>query len=65
MRAAFTRGVARGEIAPGIDTELALDMLTAPYYFRALFGHARMTPKMSAKIVDLVLSAAGRDRAGS
>ena len=57
MRAALTRGEARGEIAAGLDIELVLDLLTAPYYFRALFGHARITAKMNEKIVDYVLRA--------
>lgn len=58
MRAAVARGAARGQIAPGLDLELLLDMLTAPYYFRALFGHARITAGMNDRVVDLVLQAA-------
>jgi AcrR family transcriptional regulator len=58
MRAAFARAVARGEMAAGLDTELVLDMLTGPYYFRSLFGHAPITAAMNKKIVDYVLRAA-------
>lgn len=58
MRAALARGEARGQIAPGLDLELLLDALTAPYYFRALFGHAPITAGMNEKIVDLLLQAA-------
>jgi AcrR family transcriptional regulator len=34
IRAAFDRGVARGESGRGFDIELLIDMLTAPFYFR-------------------------------
>jgi AcrR family transcriptional regulator len=60
MRAAFARGEARGEIQPDLDIELLLDMLTGPYYFRALFGHARISPRMNERIVDYVLRAAAK-----
>jgi AcrR family transcriptional regulator len=57
MRTALARGEARGEVAAGLDIELVLDLLTAPYYFRALFGHAPITARMNEKIVDYVLRA--------
>jgi AcrR family transcriptional regulator len=58
MRAALQRGQARGEIAAAADIELLMDLLTAPYYFRALFGHAEITARMNRRIVDYVLRAA-------
>jgi AcrR family transcriptional regulator len=58
MRAALKRGQVRGEIAGDLDGELLLDMLTAPYYFRVLFRHGRITSRMNAKIVDYALRAA-------
>lgn len=58
MRAALARGEARGEIARGLDIELLLDMLTAPFYFRTLFRHARITASMSSEVVDYTLRAA-------
>jgi hypothetical protein len=58
MRQALARGKERGEVAADLDIDLTLDMLTAPYYFRALFGHARITHGMSEQIVDYVLRAA-------
>jgi AcrR family transcriptional regulator len=60
MRAAFRRGQVRGEISGALDIAVLLDMLTAPYYFRALFGHGRIGAGMSRKIVDYVLRAARR-----
>jgi len=58
MRAALARGVQRAEIAAGLDHELLLDMLTAPYYFRTLFGHGRISARMDDRIVDYALRAA-------
>jgi AcrR family transcriptional regulator len=59
MLAALKRGHARGETADGLDYELLLDVLTAPYYFHALFSRARITSEMSGKIVEYALRAAG------
>jgi AcrR family transcriptional regulator len=58
MRAALQRGEARGEIAAGRDLDLLLDLLTAPFYFRALLWNATIGLKGSEKIVDYVLRAA-------
>jgi hypothetical protein len=56
IRAAFERGVARGESGRGFDIELLIDMLTAPFYFRALFGHLPSTAATVNTVVDYVLS---------
>jgi AcrR family transcriptional regulator len=56
IRAAFDRGVARGESGRGFDVEVLIDMLTAPFYFRALFGHLPSTPATVNTVVDYVLS---------
>ncbi len=56
MREAIERAHARGEARDDIDVELILDMLTGPFYFRTLFGHASMTLKDTAQIVDHVVS---------
>lgn len=65
MRAALARGEARGEIFRGLDVELLLDMLTAPFYFRTLFGHAPITAGMSGQVVDYALRAAAAPQARS
>jgi AcrR family transcriptional regulator len=57
MREALMRATARGEIRPDLDMELVLDMLTGPFYFRTLFGHAPLSRRMSREIVDYVLRA--------
>ena len=41
-----------------MDVELALDMLTGPFYFRTLFGHAPITRRMTRDVVDYVLRVA-------
>ncbi len=56
IRAAFDRAMARGESGRGFDIELLIDMLTAPFYFRALFGHLASTQDTVNTIVDYVLS---------
>jgi AcrR family transcriptional regulator len=56
IRAALERGMARGESDHGLDIELLIDMLTGPFYFRALFGHLPATPAMVNTIVDYVMS---------
>ncbi len=40
MRDAFVRARARGEVQANLDIELVIDMLTGPFYYRTLFGHA-------------------------
>jgi len=56
IRAAFERGMARGESGRGFDIELVIDMLTGSFYFRALFGHVPATPAMVNTIVDYVMA---------
>jgi len=69
MREAFARARARQEIRTDLDIELVLDMLTGPFYYRALFGHAPITRRMTRDVVDYVLRVAapgggGDDRVG-
>jgi AcrR family transcriptional regulator len=55
MRDAFARARARGEIRDDLDVELVLDMLTGPFYYRTLFGHAAITRRTTRDVVDYVL----------
>jgi AcrR family transcriptional regulator len=55
MRAAFVRAKARGEARDDLEIEVLLDMLTAPFYYRALFGHAPITRRMASDVVEYVL----------
>jgi AcrR family transcriptional regulator len=55
MRDALGRARMRGEVRPGLDVELVLDMLTGPFYYRTLFGHAPVTREMPRLVVEYVL----------
>ena len=58
IRAAFRRGIKRGEIQTDLNIELFMDMLTAPFYFRAMFGHLKLSSQMIETVVDTVLRGA-------
>jgi AcrR family transcriptional regulator len=60
MRSAFERARARGEARARLELELILDMLTGPFYYRVLFGHAPITRRMARDVVDYVLRIAVR-----
>jgi len=55
MRDAIERARARGEARTALDVELLLDMLAGPFYFRTLFGHARIDRRMTRDVVEYVL----------
>lgn len=59
MRQALARAATRGEIRTDFDVELILDMLTGPFYYRALFEHARISRRMAQEAVKYVLRALG------
>jgi AcrR family transcriptional regulator len=59
MREAFVRANARGETRADLDIELLLDMLTGPFYYRILFGHAPITRRTTRTAVEYVLRVAG------
>lgn len=58
IRAAIARGIARGEIREGVDPQLLMDLVTAPFYFRLLYAHAPLTRGDANELVELVLRAA-------
>ncbi len=60
MREALQRARRRREIRDDLDEELLLDMLTAPFYYRALFGHAPITARLTRDVVDYVMRIAAR-----
>ena len=55
MREAIERASKRGEVRNDLDVELLLDMLTGPFYFRTLFGHASMSRQNTEQIVECML----------
>lgn len=65
MREAFARARARGETRTDLDVELVLDMLTGPFYYRTLFGHAPITRRTTRDVVDYVLRVVARRSSGS
>jgi AcrR family transcriptional regulator len=50
------RGVARGDLRPDIDRELATELLVGPVYFRLIFGAADYPADFAERIVDELLS---------
>ena len=53
---AIRRGMADGELRPGLDVEATLDLLFAPVYYRLLFGHAPLTEEFAAACVEELLA---------
>jgi AcrR family transcriptional regulator len=56
MRAAFERAIARGEAPADLDIEVALDLIYGPLYHRLLHGHAPLTDRFAAGVIDLALA---------
>jgi AcrR family transcriptional regulator len=55
MRAAFVRARKRGEVAPELDIELAVDLIYGAVYHRLLHGHAPLSDGFAAGVIDAVL----------
>ena len=55
MREALERARKRGEARAGLDVELLLDMLTGPFYYRTLFGHAPISRDTTRQVVSYIL----------
>ena len=55
MRAVLVRGTTRGDIAPGVDLELALDLLSGAAFHRALIGGGRIDDAFMRGVVHIVL----------
>lgn len=51
----FERGVARGELRPDLDLDLAQDQLAGAIVYRFLFAHALLAAEESEQLVDSVL----------
>lgn len=65
IREAFARARVRGEFRGELNIELILDMLTGPFYFRTLFGHAPVSRRMSHQVVEYVLRLAMSSKPGA
>jgi AcrR family transcriptional regulator len=55
LEAALKRGVARGEIAPHVDLDLAADLIVGPIAVRLFFRGMKIHPSMVDPMVDLAL----------
>ena len=55
LEAALQRGVARGEIAPDVDLDLAADLIVGPIAVRLFFRGMKIHPGMVDPMVDLAL----------
>ncbi|GHJ32790.1 TetR family transcriptional regulator [Streptomyces hygroscopicus subsp. sporocinereus] len=60
--ASLRKGRARGDLRPGLDADLVLDLFAAPVVFRALFGHSALGPEFSEDVALAVLSGVGSGR---
>lgn len=54
---ALDRGIARGELPPGIDHAFISDLLTGPLFYRALVRGEHLEPEAAERTVDVVLAA--------
>jgi AcrR family transcriptional regulator len=53
----WDRGVARGELDPNLDPEVALDLIFGPAMYRRATGHAGLTPAHADAIVATAMRA--------
>jgi hypothetical protein len=58
-RALLQRGLRRGELPPGTDVELLLDMLSGPIFYRHLVSGTATDSRVIESLVDRVLAAHG------
>jgi len=58
-RCVLVRAIERGELPPGSDVELALDLIYGPIFHRLLHVHAPLTDRFVQSVVDTVLAGLG------
>jgi AcrR family transcriptional regulator len=56
MAELWSRALARGEVDPAVDIEVAQDVLFGPLIFRLITGHAPFTPEQAEQIADAALN---------
>jgi AcrR family transcriptional regulator len=59
-RAIWERGVARGELRPDIDPEVAIDVVFGPAMYRLVAGHEPLDDSAADAIVDLAMRGMAR-----
>jgi AcrR family transcriptional regulator len=66
VRQVLARGVARGDLRRGLDTELAIDLLSGPLFHRFLMSGGAVDERLVRGVVAVVLCGlAPRERPGS
>ena len=55
VRSVLARAAARGELRPGIDRDLVVDLLSGPVFARVLLTGMPLDDELPSRIVDLVL----------
>jgi AcrR family transcriptional regulator len=57
VRRLLARGVARGDVRPDADAELANELLFGPVYYRLLLSAAPLDAGLAARVVDAAMAA--------
>jgi AcrR family transcriptional regulator len=65
LRKIWDRGVARGELDPNIDPEVALGLIVGPAMYRRTTAHAELTPADADAIVATAMRALARPSVGA
>ncbi|HEY0805395.1 MAG TPA: TetR/AcrR family transcriptional regulator [Pseudonocardiaceae bacterium] len=55
VRGIWDRGVARGELSPDVDPEVAMDLVFGPAMYRLVAGHAPLEETAADQIVDAAI----------
>jgi AcrR family transcriptional regulator len=63
LQRAFERAVARGELSPDLDLDLAADLVVGPIAVRLFFSGAKLKPEIVEPIVELALRGIARSNA--
>ena len=63
-RIMLDRAIARGEIPPGVDRDVVLDLFFGAAEHRLLLGHLPMSDDFIADVVDVILAGVERSGAG-
>jgi AcrR family transcriptional regulator len=60
LRRILKRGIERGELPPDTDVNLLVDVTLGPFFYRRLLSGVTVDRRFSHRLVDAVLSMAGR-----
>ena len=62
---AWDRGVARGELRPDVDRELAVELITGPALFRLFAGSGPLDDSLADEVVDAVMDGLECDKSST